>query len=478
MLLQLIGWAPDLDPATPGVLIDANGAIPQSDGFMAVAPFTSVTGAINVRAMAIVNVGPTRQDFYTVEYTSDTTASTATIYNFSGWSGTVRYTYTAETYTTPVVIRQFDSETYFARRGSPLVVADASGTAVTAIIAPSFGTIEVTKDFVIGFDADTGFDWHCSAFGDGRDWNLSVSNQCVRGSFFNKQGPIVAAGRSGESVLAFTETQTWVGRYVGPPEAWQWEELSREVGCVGAEAVTETPYGVCWLGNHDIYIFNGGQFAPLNTVGVRRTLFESLNRDMLRYAQVAWDRKRGLLWVLAAASNQTTYSYRNKAYAYHFDSKRWSPAYIGEIRAANQLTVQNFDVAGFLGENRASDELLFARDVGFGLNEICFLDSTKQTAASATIQTAYIGDPVQLSMVRSVRPRYSTKNTGADGTMVLETRLKSFDGGATASQTAVLDADFKYNTRQTGRYHSVILTLKGRDVVSALDIDLVPVGRR
>jgi hypothetical protein len=476
--LQLLGWGPDLDPATPGVIVDMDGVIPTTDGFRALEgeDFVSAAAATFVaRSMGIVNTS-TGVHAVVAAYGSDTTASTCTLFEVVyGGTYTARGTYTAGAYTTPVMFRQFDSSMFAAREGSALKRAAKGASFSDATGAPSCSLIESTKDFVIAFNTATGYDWHCCALGNAGDWTPSVSTQSARGILYDKGGPVIASGRFGEYVLAFTQSQTWLGRYVGAPEVWQWEQISRDVGCVGPEAVCETPFGVCWVSKGDVHIYDGQSIQPLNTQPVRETMFsgELRYRQLLPYCQIAFDRKNGLLWLSYASGTPTTeYTGRSKAFAYHFESKKWSKLGFGAL-AFNQVPTPEYRGLSAAVPTTTYDDFLFVF-VGTSLYR---LNSDDKASGSGYVVTGVMGDPVQKSMFRAVRAKYSEK--GANSPIaVLLTQRQAMAGGTTAQQTATLDADLKYPFRQTGRYHSVKLHIEGTDIVSGIDVDIVPMGAR
>jgi hypothetical protein len=410
-------------------------------------------------------------------YSSESTATTCVLFDLSTGTAVQRGTYTATTYT-PVMFRQFDNEMFAARAGSEMKRAAYGGDFTAVSGAPSCSLIEATRDFMLAFDTSDGYDWQCSAIGNALDWALSVSTQAVRGKFFGKAGPVVAAAQFAEYVMAFTNSQTYLGRYVGAPEVWQWEQISRDVGCVGPEAVCSTPFGTCWVGRNDVYVYDGQAVTPLNTQGTRQTIFATVDTTKIQHAQAAWDRKNGLLWLFfAMASTGTSYAGRLQSYAYHFESKRWvdSPLSEGVVLAANQMqTPEYFDIGG---PTTTQGDFLYCS--AFPSPSDITLRKLISTSRTRTgfVETGVFGDPVRASMVKSVRPIYAARGT-AVAECLLSTQLKSPDGGATATSTATLDADFKFPFRQTGRWHSMYLYLKQTDALKSVDIDFVLLGNR
>jgi hypothetical protein len=480
--LQLLGWGPDLDPATSGVLVDMDGVIPTQDGFMALESTTGLAAenATQVaRSLGAVNTSTGLHAVMAV-YQSSSTASTCTLLEI-GTAGalTARGTYTAGTYTTPVMFRQFDSSLFAAREGSALKRATKGASFTDATGAPSCALIETTRDFLIAFNTSTGYDWHCCAVGNAGDWTPSVSTQSARGIFYDKGGPVVAAGRFGEYVVAFTQTQTWLGRYVGAPEVWQWEQYSRDVGCAGPEAICETPYGLVWSSNSDIHIYDGQGIRSLDTDPCRRSMFVSSVEPTHIKAkrQLAFDKRNNLLWVMwayAINGNASVYEGRTRAFVYHFETKKWAPLVTFPSKAANQLPLTEYVGLSQVAPTESYDTFMFVKE-NASLYHI--RPTNGATGQSGHVETGVFGDPVVKTMCRAVRVRYATKGTDSPAAC-LTTIRQAMDGTSTATSTATLDADLKYPFRQTGRYHSVKMYVAETDVVNGLDVDLVPMGGR
>lgn len=482
MQFQLLGWGPDLDPSTPGVLVDASGCVASTDGIRPMPSldllYASSTAAY-ARSFAAVNVGDETAHIVGAFYTLDAgTSSTCTLYEFSNAIAVARGTYTASTFTEPVIFRHFDGEMFAAKNGSPMKYAARGGdfTAVTG--APSCSLLEATRDFVIAFDTSTGYDWQTCAIGNSHDWTLSVSNQAVRGELFNKSGRIVATGLFRENLIAFTETQTWIGRYVGAPSVFEWEQIAKDVGCVGPEAVVETPYGICWMSNHDVYIFDGTAPRPLDTMPVRRTMFYELSQAWLKHTQLAWERKTGLLWIYGTP-DIAPYSdrFRLYQYSYHFESKKWMPGSDQVLlSAANQLACSRYL---FTAAGPVRDDMMGLAYTP-GLMTVRAHDGSLEQSGSGSgyFTTGFFGDVEQASMVRSIRPKFIGRDASGTCTASLYTRPQAMDRSTAVTQTVALNSDYAFLFRQTGRWHQAKIYITGNDCVPSIAVDVVPGGRR
>tara|TARA_R100001015_G_C4634868_1_gene202435 strand:+ start:80 stop:2776 length:2697 start_codon:yes stop_codon:yes gene_type:complete len=67
----------------------------------------------------------------------------------------------------------------------------------------------------------------------------------------------------GNRLLAFKQKKLYVVNISSTSEAgWYLEGEFEGMGCISQEAVTKTPFGVCWVNNHGVYMFSGSS-APV-----------------------------------------------------------------------------------------------------------------------------------------------------------------------------------------------------------------------
>ena len=67
----------------------------------------------------------------------------------------------------------------------------------------------------------------------------------------------------GDDIIVYKRRSTYVGRYTGPAEVWNFTQVDSDVGCVGQDAVCDTGKAHFFIGDDDIYAFDGVQVQPI-----------------------------------------------------------------------------------------------------------------------------------------------------------------------------------------------------------------------
>ena len=78
----------------------------------------------------------------------------------------------------------------------------------------------------------------------------------------------------------------YLGRYVGPPDAWDFTLIPGEIGCSSQEAIADIGTAHIFIGFEDIYMFNGSSPTPIGTT-LREWFFADLDpayRHRIRHA--------------------------------------------------------------------------------------------------------------------------------------------------------------------------------------------------
>lgn len=477
-MIPLVGFAPDMDPTTAGVLTDCSNVIPIEGGLRG-APGPS---SIGVSALAAACRGAAS--------TSDL-SGTRRLY---AGTGTKLYELNSTTWTDRsragnYILGTDDRWSFIQYANATLaatpaaVIQRASGGAFADVAgSPQAAIIEAAAGFAVAFNTSSYADqWYCSTYLDETNWTLSVANQCVSGRLIGGSGPITAARRFGDDIVAYKGGSMFVGRYVGAPEVWRWTQVSTDVGCVGQEAVVDTAIGHVFVGKDNVYVFDGTTPRPLATGTIRRWLFADLSPYYAFKTILLWDRAAGHVWMYYVGASSL--GVINRCAVYHVPTQRWGLAH-STIEAGVSYTSASatYDggtpaVATYDASPSVPFDSLFW--VTGSTSPSVFSDShTLQalvgTTGAASFTTGDMGDDSVYSVCTKYRVRYSTKPT----TSITTGYTKDEGGTVVASSSSASINDGRHDLRQRARWHRFKTETTGNFVVTAVDPALREAGAR
>ena len=278
-MISLLGFTPDLDPATPGAVSDCEQVIPSEIGMKAAPAAVSVglaalasecRGAVVTRNLS----GNRRLLAGTASklYEAGTTAWTDVSSSTAG--------YTLGT----------DDRWSFCQFGNAAIAAtittkierSTSGAFSAITAAPKAQLVESVLGFVVAAHTDESTygdspdRWWCCAYLDETDWTPSVATQATTGRLIEGGGKITAWKRLGDDIVAYKQRALFLGRYAGPPEVWRFTQITSDIGCVGQDAVINIGNAHIMVGEDDIYSYDGVRPVPISQ-GVRQWFI--YNRD-------------------------------------------------------------------------------------------------------------------------------------------------------------------------------------------------------
>ena len=460
-MTPLIGFAPDADPTSPGVITDGQAFVPSEYGIKGAPSLVSVgmpALAAEVRGAALVTLvaGTTKLFAGTTEKLYEQTSATA-------WTDRSRGgNYTLGT-NDRWHIAQYGDATLAACGAA--VLQRASGGAFANVSGAPTGKIVVTASgFAMVLNTATNSDeWYCSAYLDETDWTLNVSTQCVSGRLVQGPGEIRTAMRLGDDIIAYKRDSMYQGRYQGAPAVWGWTQISADTGCVGLDAVVSTPQGHVFLGLDNLYLFDGSAPKPLATGTIRRWLAREVSAQYANRAKLQFDRDNHLVYVHFPGNGDTACT---RCVVYHMLSGRWGIADMtieavvkwlsaGVIYDVGSPIVTDFDTG---------PEISFDAGIWTADREIPSVFDSAHTlkAKAGSCSTAYIvtgdyGDESAFSYVDELRVRYSQEPL----TSTVIGLVKDHAGRLVASAQSSTLAEGKYALRQNGRWHRFRLETTG-----------------
>lgn len=482
-MIPVLGFTPDQDPTTPGVLVDVEQQVPTEIGMRA-SPLPVDVGnpALSSEARGAVVTRNLSGNRRLIVGTEDSL--------FDAGSGTWNDV-SARTYALGADDRwsfaQFGNATIAATLTEPLQ-RSVSGTFADITAAPNAKLVESVKGFVVAFHtSETNFGdspdrWWCSALLDETDWVPNVSTQCTTGRLIEGGGAILAAKRLGEDLVAYKQRALFLGRYSGPPEVWNWTQISSEIGCVGQDAVVDIGVAHVFVGEDDIYIYDGVRPVSIATNKVRQWFVD--NRDpVYQYkTQVLWDRQNSLAWIFFASN--TSVGVVDSGLVWHSKSGKWGKVAHNVSAVVNYISPSiTYDGGTPLVTTYDSGPLI-PYDSPFWISgtELPAIIETDEilktlsgTPTTSSFTTGDLGDEDFYSMATSFKVRYKRSPSSATATGYTKD-----DGGSLTLVTvsSALRDDGAFDVRQSGRWHRFRVESTGACEYQAVRMTSKEVGRR
>jgi len=499
----MLKFLPDSEVITPEVLTDVSNSVPTFRGYAGfptgndsglAAVSENVTGAalcvdLNGDATLFVGTDDTLQKAGTSTWTDVSDTSYATGYNAS----TARWRFTQFGNTTLAIAASIQLQKY--------TVGDTDFAKVAN--APKANYIETGSGFVLLADCDdtdtglsTGYGdqgnrWWCSQiFAPTSTWAPDVSTQATTGLLADSPGPITGLARLGSDIIAFKKTALHVGTYVGPPVVWQWRRVPGDVGCATQESAVSIGTAVLFVGEDDIYYFDGSVPQSIGA-GIKEWFFnERLNK---KFATAIWgihDQINGrVMWAYPSGTDGTL----NNILVYNYRSQSWGHATLtiqAFVRAVTGGVIykgtNDFEdaIAALSGDstpeyNDIPATLPYKSDYFAAGNPIpSYVGTDKKVyqlagiPSSWSLTTGDVGDPDGFSLLRKVRPRWRTRPTTAS----LVHRVRDDLGDSPTELASTSINNDRFDVLRSARWHSWRMTCTGVGEVEAFKGEFVPQG--
>ncbi len=464
--MQLLGYAPDLDPTTPGVLKSVSNVVPTKKGFR---PANSLINAGLAAVSSTVNslvVVEKLDGERTVYVGTDATLEEAGSGTWTDRSRVAGYT-CGDRWS----FAQFGDIT-LAANVADLMQFAATGDADFADIAgaPQAKYIAVCAGFVMAVNLSSSTDgWHCSAYLDYTDWIEAVSTQCTSGRLVGG-GAITGIKKLGSGFLVFKKSSMYLGQYVGSPVVWQWDEIPGDVGCPDGNAAVDIGDRIAFLGNDSFYVFDGARAVDIGEM-VREWFFQDVNNSFIHKAIATYNPNTGnATWYYPSKNSDT--GTPDTALVYNVRMGKW-----GKFDATINAAAKYFPPGVVIDSGSETDladlyaTIDDANDISFDSpywtaaiaidgviktsdNKLYTLTGTPG-ASSMTINT--IGNDDMFSTVTGLRPRFLL---APDSSSLTYAKDDTYGDSFEQKRTYPL-SNGKYDLLQSARWHQITLNFNG-----------------
>lgn len=482
---RVVGFAPDADPMTPGVLTDCLNLIPCDVGMRAVSVPTDVGVSPlpdEVRGALLATDAAGNRPFVVGTKTGLYVPSGD---NWADVSGEQTILLGRDEYW---AMTQLGNDIVVAAPSVGLSRAAAGAPFATVDGAPQAKALVSLKGFVVAFNTDdpsfgaSPDRWWCSAFLDVTDWTPDVATQCTTGRLVESGGAITAAERLGDTIAVYKRRSLFLGRYTGPAEVWNFQQIDSGVGCVGVRAVCDTGRLHYFLGVDDIYAFNGVDIQSIGRGLVRDWYSSNRSPEHMHKSIAHWDPVQQLAWFFFVSADSGDGAL-DTALVYSPATGRWGRA-DGHLQGVARYATPASTYDG-------GSDIIDTYDSGPRLSyDTPFWRESQETMAGFSVQNNLV--------TFSSAPDVSGFTTGDYGTEGLYTQCTRFamrvvrsplfatatgytkdDGGVEAKQASVaMRNDAAFDMRQRARWHRFSVEATGDMVLTGIEPTLKPAGVR
>lgn len=473
MRIPMLGYAPDVDPATPGAMMDCVSFISSVRGMQGAPSAVSVPlAALAAQCFGI-------DTFRKLDNSSTTVAGTATKLYTAGtttWSDrSGAATFGAST-TNRWSFSQYGDVTLAANKADTIQARTSGDFAAVSGSAPKAAFIETVNEFIFAANVNDGADkpdgWACSALRDYTDWTASIATQAANGRLTDTPGPFTGLKRLNDNIVLYKRRAIYVGTYVGPDVIWSFQLSSAEVGAINNNAIAFVDYAHYFMGEDDFYIFDGTRPIPFGGP-VKETVYSEIDKSAINLCACLVDNKNTRIYFYYP--NGSNGGYANRCVVFNWRTKRWGRD-DRSIEACGQYVTGGTTYAD-VGTNYTTYDSL--PNAPYGL---AFLSASTENPAvvntSHAVQTltgtpgitSYrlgdIGSNIDFTLIKRIQPRFVVEPT----TGSLTGYYKYAAGQSYVEFDAVSMTNSRFDYLRSARWHSAKMEFNGP--VDIIDLDI------
>lgn len=463
-------WLPD-QPTTTGALLEANNVYPLTVGY---APFPLSADYSSAASEDLNNVTAAKFELTTQLFAGGNTklfkfnAGTLALDDVSksgGYSSASRWSFV-----------QFGNSVLAANNVNKIqswTIGSSTNFADVSVDAPIPKFITVVRDFVVAANiSGTPNKLQWSDINDETDWTSGGASQADYQII--AEGGNITGVTGGEFGLVLLERAIVRMSYIGSPLFFQFDTISRNLGCSTAGSVTQYGAMTYFLADDGFYACDGTQLYNIGNDKVDEYFYENMAIAQQETISAAVDPVRNIVvW------NFPNTNGGRSLLIYNWLVKKWSTAdtsleYIVSLATSN-VTLEGLDVYGSLEAVPASlddrawagGKFLFGGADGAKIATFTGLNST----ASLTVGELEFG---YNSVVTLARPQI---DNGSASVAIASRR--ELDDAITYSTAVASSSEGRVSLRSYGRYHRLKVTPSGTWLHAiGVDVDYTQNGGR
>ncbi len=480
MMTPIVGFAPDADSTTPGVLTDCAHLIPDIVGMVA-APAAVPASVPELPDECIGTVIAEKMDGSrrVIAGTGNalyemSTGNWVDVSDTGGYSGgsDVRWCFA-----------QFGDDTVATNGIEPLQKSNVGAFAPIAG-APTAKIVFTVSSFVMAMNTSEATDqWYCCAAFNVDNWTTSIDTQSAKGRLVATNGQITAGARLGEYAIAYKARSLFIGQYVGAPEVWHWQQVSGgEAGCVGQDAICDIGGAHFFVGEAGFFLFDGTLPVPVADKQVRQWFLDNSDPGFRYRTQCIHDRQNDRVWVFYPSRGSDR---PDSALVWHVKARAWGRSdrsieavlnYIAGSITIDELpsvapTIETLPDAAYDSQFWLSGGRSLA--VFDTSHQLCTITGN---AHNSSMTTGDYGDDAAVTRLQRVRLRYAAGKGPEAATVRTFAKMNSGEDFVQKSTGTMTSG--KFDVRQTGRWHRVKVNFTGDVKVIGATADYVQAGVR
>jgi hypothetical protein len=475
-LNTIVTYAPDANPMTPGILVEASGVYPSETGGVraipSAAPFSDALPGKCKGAFAFQDlsssfrtVAGTGAGLFELSSTSWLDVSQSGGYTADRWRFAVWGNY---------ILATNNSDAVQVQTGTGVDFADLDGS------PPIAKYITSAQNFVILANIpsyENRVYW--SAQGDHTDWTPAISTQCGYVDLSDSPGNITGLAKIGDDIVVFKERTLYHGIYVGPPYVWAFRRIPAFCGTPSQDSVIELENGVYYTGEDDFYLYDGNLPKRVGQ-GVRFWFLSNLDRHYQARVTGVYDGVRRLIfWYYP--TNADSSGELVEALIFDYQTGRWGRTVqsieAGLVHWSGNITYDT--IANFFSQYNDIDIYYDSPWWSANYFGLAILNTDHRLArlngapGNASITTGDLGTLQSRSRIFKAYPYFSVSPTTCMITPQYKTKLGDT---ATAGTGNALKADGSADQNLIGKFINLKMNMTGDFDIGSFDADIRPVS--